>query len=395
VNDNGFLMTVKEKCELSATEYESRQKLRMSEMSAVTQAISILSNDDAYDQFQKSFNPAASLLQVQRSVGRGSLKGAKLAAALRKEAVTTHNDRLAALADLAETGKLDAFTKVKEAIDQMVTELLAEKQEEIAHRDNCITELNQNELLNERELRDRSSHESKVEGLKIDITDLSAAIDTLNADITEANTQIKRAGEDRELANKDYQTIVADHREAQVLLQKAVTVLKAVYASTVTTAAPAAMDLLGFLQIKQPDYAEPPAEFKTYEKSGASGGVVALIEQILAETVTMEKEVTKDEQSSQADYEAIVKETNLSIQSKQASIIDKTAARGKAEQDLGVAEEDVRTSITELEQLSNTAGALHMSCDFVMKNFEVRQEARDQEVEALRQAKAILSGMQV
>ena len=32
------------------------------------------------------------------------------------------------------------------------------------------------------------------------------------------------------------------------------------------------------------------------------------------------------------------------------------------------------------------------SCDFTLKNFDIRQEARDQEVEALRQAKAILSG---
>jgi len=31
-------------------------------------------------------------------------------------------------------------------------------------------------------------------------------------------------------------------------------------------------------------------------------------------------------------------------------------------------------------------------CDFVVKNFEIRQTARDEEVEALRQAKAILSG---
>merc|ERR1712196_572435 len=46
----------------------------------------------------------------------------------------------------------------------------------------------------------------------------------------------------------------------------------------------------------------------------------------------------------------------------------------------------------ELEQLSNYKAQLHSSCDFVMKNFEIRQTARDEEVEALRQAKAILSG---
>merc|ERR1719409_2192042 len=46
----------------------------------------------------------------------------------------------------------------------------------------------------------------------------------------------------------------------------------------------------------------------------------------------------------------------------------------------------------ELEQLSNYNAELHQSCDFVVKNFEVRQTARQEEVEALKQAKAILSG---
>lgn len=48
--------------------------------------------------------------------------------------------------------------------------------------------------------------------------------------------------------------------------------------------------------------------------------------------------------------------------------------------------------LLELEQLSNYNAQLHQSCDFVMKNFDLRQTARDEEVEALKQAKAILSG---
>merc|ERR1719393_151282 len=46
----------------------------------------------------------------------------------------------------------------------------------------------------------------------------------------------------------------------------------------------------------------------------------------------------------------------------------------------------------ELEQLANYKAELHSSCDFVMKNFEIRQTARDEEIEALKQAKALLSG---
>jgi len=58
----------------------------------------------------------------------------------------------------------------------------------------------------------------------------------------------------------------------------------------------------------------------------------------------------------------------------------------------GAAEEARETTQAELEQLKNEALDLHNSCDFTMKNFDIRQASRDQEVEALRQAKSILSG---
>ena len=56
------------------------------------------------------------------------------------------------------------------------------------------------------------------------------------------------------------------------------------------------------------------------------------------------------------------------------------------------AEVEKEAVMTELEQLANEDADLHSSCDFVLKNFEIRQTARDQEIEALKQAKAILSG---
>jgi len=60
--------------------------------------------------------------------------------------------------------------------------------------------------------------------------------------------------------------------------------------------------------------------------------------------------------------------------------------------DKSQAEQTLDSTETELEQLANAKADLHKACDFVLKNFDIRQEARDQEVEALRQAKAILSG---
>merc|ERR1712061_600415 len=90
--------------------------------------------------------------------------------------------------------------------------------------------------------------------------------------------------------------------------------------------------------------------------------------------------------------EDFVKETNASIEAKSKEIVEKSQQRAKAEEELVETKEAKEAVMLELEQLSNYNAQLHQSCDFVLKNFDLRQTARDEEVEALKQAKAILSG---
>ena len=99
----------------------------------------------------------------------------------------------------------------------------------------------------------------------------------------------------------------------------------------------------------------------------------------------------KDVFKAYADFH-FVKDTNGSIEAKSKDIVNKSESKAKAEADLVEAKENKESVMLELQQLSNYKAELHQSCDFVVKNFEIRQTARDEEVEALRQAKAILSG---
>ena len=70
----------------------------------------------------------------------------------------------------------------------------------------------------------------------------------------------------------------------------------------------------------------------------------------------------------------------------------KKAAKGKAEGDKAEAEVELEAVTSELELLSNKSNDLHSSCDFMMKNFDIRQSRRDDEMEALKSAVGILSG---
>merc|ERR1719230_1515047 len=117
-----------------------------------------------------------------------------------------------------------------------------------------------------------------------------------------------------------------------------------------------------------------------------------MIQQIINDAKAMEAETIRSEEDAQKAYEDFVKETNASIEEKSADIVNKSENKAKAETDLVEAKENHEAVMLELEQLANYKAELHSSCDFIMKNFEIRQTARDEEIEALKQAKAILSG---
>merc|ERR1719240_1435892 len=117
-----------------------------------------------------------------------------------------------------------------------------------------------------------------------------------------------------------------------------------------------------------------------------------MIQQIVNDAKSMEAETIRAEEDSQKAYEDYVKDTNGSIEEKNRDIVHKSEVKAKAEADLVQANDDKEAVMLELEQLGNYKSELHGSCDFIVKNFEIRQSARDEEIEALKQAKAILSG---
>jgi len=374
--DEQFLMMLKEKCQMTDKEWEERSKTRQLEMETVSKALAVLSTDDAHDLFTRTFNPA--LLQEQ--VKRGSERREKASSLLTAAAHKLHSPRLATLAVKV---RLDAFTRVKKAIDDMIAMLLKEKEDEIKHKDFCVDEFNKNQLHSEKKERSKQDLIAKIEDLSSTISQLTTAIDALKADTAEMQVQMKRSGEDREKQNKEFQTTVADQRETQKLLTAALGVLGEFYGKKASAMIQGRQELVG---------PPPPAGFEAYKKSAASSGVMGLLRQIIEDAKSMEAETIRAEEDAQKAYEEFVKDTNASIEAKSKEIVNKSEIKAKAESELVETEESKEATLLELEQLSNYNAQLHQSCDFVTKNFELRQAARDEEVEALKQAKAILSG---
>merc|ERR1719428_398787 len=117
-----------------------------------------------------------------------------------------------------------------------------------------------------------------------------------------------------------------------------------------------------------------------------------MIQQIINDTKLEEQETITAEADAQKAYETFAKDTNKSVEEKTKEIINKSEEKGKAEQEKVKSEETLEKVKFELSTLGQEAADLHSECDYTLKNFEIRQTSRMQEVEALKQVKAILSG---
>merc|ERR1719276_407578 len=294
--DEKFLMMLKELCAKVDAQYEARTKERNMEMQACSKALAVLTSDEAHDMFTKTFN----FLQTSKSSRR-----ADAAAVLKKVASKTHNQ---ALSTLAMKVRLDAFEKVKKAISDMISALQQEKADEIKHKDFCVEEFNQNQLATEKKTRQKNDLQANIDDLNMNIKQLTADLDSLKSQISEMKVQMKRAGEDREKENHEFQMTVADQRATQKLLQAALEILKGFYDKKNTT-----FDKVSLLQ-KAKQSPPPMTGFKDYSKNKQAGGVQGMIQTIIDDAKAMENEAIVAEEDAQKGYENFVKDSNGSIE---------------------------------------------------------------------------------
>jgi hypothetical protein len=268
-------------------------------------------------------------------------------------------------------------------VDEMVVALKKEQEDEVKHQAFCAKELQEN-AVSQKDTEDTISDlTATIATLEADIDTLATEIKELEAQVVEMKVQVKKASEDRSAENKVFQQTVADQRMTQVLLKKALAKLSEVYApEPKNETAPEA-----FVQIKtnQP-------ETPTYEKSSSGGGVLDLLQGIITEAAMLETEATAAEQDAQSTYVSFVTDTGKSLEAAERSIAKKEEEKAEKESARLGAISSKKGSEKELMALKKYEAQLHSSCDYVMKNFEVRQEARSQEMDSLGQAKAILSG---
>mmetsp|Transcript_70421 Transcript_70421/g.199684 ORF Transcript_70421/g.199684 Transcript_70421/m.199684 type:complete len:783 (+) Transcript_70421:77-2425(+) len=408
--DVKFLQNLQGTCNDLDKNWERRSATRSEEIKAVTEAISILTQDDNRETLVRS----VTLLQEGASARASATaaRRARAAAALRSLAREPglddddlladwhgrHGQALAArpagehrarLSALAAAVQLNGFMKVKEMMDRMVEELKQQQASDVKLKAYCTKELGQNKKATYTKTQEKKDLEMKIDALTTAQTDLAREIADAKAQIAETDVEIKTASQSREQENSEFQTTLADQRATQAILKKAMLRLRDFYGRG-QEGGPGPAGPPGPTSLLQRQ--TPPAQFGAYKANAASTPVMGLLEQIIEDSKRLEAEATQSESKAQADYQQFVKESNALIAQLAKGVTVKTKVSAATKMEKAETKSNHQDSIDMLESLNAYEADLHAQCDWSLRNFGIRQKARLQEIEAIQGAKAILSG---
>merc|ERR1719313_2952700 len=211
---------------------------------------------------------------------------------------------------------------------------------------------------------EKADQEAKIGTLEATIKTLSEEIEKAHLDISNLQLSLQRASENRKQENLDFQKVVADQMVTAEILSKALDKLATFY------------DEAAFTQTHAGKKQTPPVPQMEYSKSKGATGVMSMIEKLIYDTKEITAESKKSESEAQAAYEALVADTNDSVLDLTKEITSKTQAKAKAKKDLSSTQGDLADTATEIENLGKYNADLHSECDYVLKNFMIRQKGR-------------------
>jgi hypothetical protein len=387
--DQKFLLEMTERCTKGDYEWERRQKMRSAEIEAVSQAIVILTTDEVKDGQQTTFSllQAASKSTQRKtflsSASRNAQRRARAVALLREVVTETPG-----LSLLLQSAKKDPFAKVIAAIDDLTAKLKLEMADEVKHKDFCVDALHENKVDEEKKQAKLDNLEAKIEDLGAKKKKLQDTMAGLKSEISDMQVQMQRAAEDRKQENKEFQSIVANQISTIEALKAAHAKLAEFYfknSNLIQTGAHSTAT--------EATTVAPSPEFADYQSNGNSNKVMNLIQKLTGEAQVLKDTAVKDEQNAEDAYVKLVGESNDSIKEKGKAVVDTTEELADTEQAISQATIDKDETLRDMESLAATKGELHAQCDFLLKNFELRQKARAAEMDALAEVKAILGGM--
>merc|ERR1719235_2372710 len=115
-----------------------------------------------------------------------------------------------------------------------------------------------------------------------------------------------------------------------------------------------------------------------------------MIDLLIKDLATEMTTITAEEKNAQEDYEKFMSDSAEKRAADSKLIEEKEGAKAEMEAPLQAMGEEKKSKSAEAVATMKYIENLHLECDWLIKNFDLRKEARAGEVDALKKAKAVL-----
>jgi len=415
--DKKFLADLEKNCELKKAEWAEYRKTQSMELIALADTIKVLNDDDALELFKKTLPSAASsFLQIQLQAGMFR----KTALSMLQTALTKgrNSDPRLDLLEVALRGGKMGFEKIVKMIDDLVVLLKKEQTDDDAKKEYCLAEMDTAEDTIKELNLDKSDLEKAIADGEESVATLASEIKALTAGIKALDKEVAEQTEQRKAEHEDFVESVAANTAAVDVLEFAKNRLNKFYnpalykappkrelseeeritvnmgGTLAPTAPPAGIAGTGIGLVQDGDAPPPPPEADlAYKKKGEeSNGVIAMIDLLKSDLEKENLELEMTEKNSQEDYEKFMADAAAKRAEDSKSITDKEASKAQIQEEVEANTEALKAKKIELMETGQYLNGLHAECDWLLQYFDLRKEARSNEINALGKAKDVLQG---
>jgi chromosome segregation ATPase len=392
-----FLLGLDATCEKKRKEWSEYQSLQSEETLALADTIKILNDDDALELFKKTL-PGASLLQVK--VGAKDVRKRAL------EVLKQHgsSDPRVEFLEVALRGGKEGFDKIIALMDKLMAQLKKDQDEDDAKKTYCEDEFDKTEDKKKGLQREQSDLETAIDDAKESIMNLKTEIEALDDGIRALDKEVAEATENRTDEPEEFVSVSAANKATVDILKFAKNRLNKFYNPSQYQPPPKRQlseneriqESMGysFIQLRGDAAPPPPPEANlAYSTKGEeTAGVIQMMDNLIADVEKDMQTMDLEEKDAQGDYEKFMDDAATKRAEDSKSITDKQAALGNTEEELSNSKGALDSTNHKLMETEKYLGSLHAECDWMLKYYDARKEARDGEIDAMDKAKAVLNG---
>jgi peptidoglycan hydrolase CwlO-like protein len=407
-----FLAELDVNCENKKKEWAAYQKMQGEELLALADTIKILNDDDALELFKKTLpGSASSFLQIQVTEQ----------SALRKALQTLKDNRRGSdprvdLIEVALRGGKPGFEKIIKLIDELTAKLKEEQAEDDKKKEWCEAEIDKTEDTKKVLQNDISDLETSISDAEESITNLKAEIEALDDGIRALDKEVADATENRKAEHDEFEATYAANTAAVDLLKFAKNRLNKFYnpklykappkrelsedeqitlnmgGTLAPTAAPGGIAGTGIGLVQAAPPPPPEANLAYKAKGEESSGVIQMIDNLVND-VEKENQVMKlEEEDAQDDYEKFMSDAKEKRAADSKSMTDAEGSLAETDEQMVTDKGTLKDKNTELMETDKYLAGLHADCDWLIKYYDMRKEARTGEIDAMAKAKDVLNG---